>query len=146
MVIYHLVNRDFRLHQHLDLGSRLLSLAEAKKLAKVCLSQQQKLSRQKCFSSTKTFVATKLCLGLRLLSLAAAKKNMQKYASRDKNILARQNVYRDKIMFDRQNLSRDKHIFFSTKDVFCRDKHIFVVTKIILVAAPANNSLSPCEL
>ena len=35
-------------------------------------------------------------------------------------------------------------IFVATKDVFCRDKHmfklVFVATKIILVAAPANNT------
>ena len=42
-------------------------------------------------------------------------------------------------------------IFVATKDVFCRDKHkhgfcrdkTFVATKMILVAAPANDTIGP---
>ena len=42
-------------------------------------------------------------------------------------------------------LSRQKYAcrdktFVATKDVFCHDKHVFVATKMILVAAPANDT------
>ena len=48
----------------------------------------------------------------------------------------------------RQKFCHDKHIFVATKDLFCLDKHMFlatnyktfVPTKMILVAAPANDS------
>ena len=39
------------------------------------------------------------------------------------------------------NFCRGKHSFVETKDVFCRDKHVFVATKLILVAAPATDSV-----
>ena len=54
----------------------------------------------------------------------------------------------------RQKLCRYKHTFVATKDMFCRDKHMFVatkrvcrdksfvVTKMILMAAPVNESHS----
>ena len=36
---------------------------------------------------------------------------------------------------------RDKHVFVATKHVFCRDKtFVSVATKMVLVAAPANDS------
>ena len=35
-----------------------------------------------------------------------------------------------------------KHIFVASKHDFCRDKIMFVATKIILVAAPANDSVA----
>ena len=45
-----------------------------------------------------------------------------------------------------QTLSRQKYTFVATKDVLCRDKHVFVSTKLfietkmILMAAPDNDS------
>ena len=36
----------------------------------------------------------------------------------------------------------DKHTFVVTEDVFCSDKS-FVATKLILVAAPTNDSQAP---
>ena len=39
------------------------------------------------------------------------------------------------------NLSQQKYVCRNKKDMFCYDKHIcFVVTKMILVAAPANDT------
>ena len=53
------------------------------------------------------------------------------------------------IFLSRQNFCRDKKHFVATKIIlslqayFCRDKRVivFVATKLILVAAPANDSL-----
>ena len=82
---------------------------------------------------------------------------------RDKHVLslARQNIFvstnpltlshtfvatkdvfcRDKSKLIRQNyVCRDTHTFVETKDVFCRHK-TFVATKMILGAAPANNTV-----
>ena len=54
-----------------------------------------------------------------------------------------------KLLSQQIRVCRDKQTFVATKDVFCRDKHMFdtqsktfVATKIMLVAAPANDSLS----
>ncbi|RTZ95260.1 MAG: hypothetical protein DSY90_13860, partial [Deltaproteobacteria bacterium] len=52
---------------------------------------------------------------------------------RDKHEFVATNVYRDKL------LSRQKTVLSSQTHV-CRDKLLFVTTKIILVAAPANNT------
>ena len=54
--------------------------------------------------------------------------------------LSRQIFVATNIFLLRQNFCRDKHTFVATKDVFFQ-KTCFVATKIILVAAPANDSL-----
>ena len=52
----------------------------------------------------------------------------------------------------RQKFCHDKHTFVMTKVMFCRNKHMFVVTntfvttKIILVAAPTNDSTQAKKL
>ena len=46
----------------------------------------------------------------------------------------------------RQNLCLDKILFVTTKDMFCRDKHGFVAAKMILEAAPANDTSPPPPL
>ena len=38
------------------------------------------------------------------------------------------------------NFCRDKHNFAATEDVFCRDKSMLVAAKMILVAAPVNDT------
>ena len=55
--------------------------------------------------------------------------------------LSRQNTsfVATKVCLSRQNFCRNK-IRFVTAKVFCRDKRTFVATKMILVAAPANES------
>ena len=80
---------------------------------------------------------------------------------RDKHVfVATKDVFcRDKSMFDATKICRDKnikvifvatsfkHVFVATKHVFCRnyfcrDKtRVFVATKMILVAAPSNDTL-----
>ena len=74
--------------------------------------------------------------------------NHKYHFCRDKTRLLSRQKYacHDKHVFVATNICRDKHNFVATKVLsqqayFCRDKHkAFVVTKIIVVAAPANDS------
>ena len=107
------------------------------------LTQVSFLSRQNT-----SFVSTKVCL---------PRQNI----CRDKICLSGQTFCHDKHTFvttkdvfcpDKHDKSklvatkvfcRDKHIFVATEDMFCRDKHMIVATKIILMAAPANDTFQP---
>ena len=92
----------------------------------------------------------------------------QAYFSRDKSMLVATNTYLSQqivvTLVATKIFCRGKYTFVATKDVFCHDKHVFVTwlsrqtrvpppfqtrvcrdktfvaTKVILVAAPANNS------
>ena len=46
-----------------------------------------------------------------------------------------------KIILSQQKFCCGKNTFVMTKDVFCHDIHMFVMTKMILVAAPASDSM-----
>ena len=98
------------------------------------------------FSRNKTFVAT---------NISRDKHNFTKHVfCRDRSILVttKRLSQQTRVCYDkdswRQKLCHDKHTFVETKDVFCLEKHMFVATndktfvptKIILVAAPANDS------
>ena len=64
------------------------------------------------------------------------------FAYKTSLLLSRQtHVCRDKHL-SQQKFCRGKHTFVATKGMFCCDKHVSVATKIILMAAPANNSWS----
>ena len=84
---------------------------------KVCLSRQTYFCRDKHLSR-QFFIATNVILLTR-----------QAYFCRDKHL-------------SQQKFCRGKHTFVATKDMFCCDKHVSVATKIILMAAPANDSWS----
>ena len=65
------------------------------------------------------------------------------------NFATKHVFHRDKSMLVVTRNCREKIMFVATKDVFCRDKRMFdtqsktfLATKMILVAAPANDSLS----
>ena len=46
-----------------------------------------------------------------------------------------------KLLSRQTRVCRDKNVFVATKHVFCCDKSMLGATKMILVAAPANDSL-----
>ena len=87
-----------------------------------------------------------------LLSLAGAATRIifvvtkvllrQKYACRNKTFVTTNTFVATKV-FSRQKYFVATNIIFSLRQMFCHGKHTFVVTKIILVAAPANDSLQP---
>ena len=95
------------------------------------------LSWQTCVCHNKSFVLQqayfchdKRCVLLRQSHVCCDKSmhpSRQNYVCCDKTILSQQFFF------------RDKHTFVTTKNVFCHDK-TFVATKMILLAAPTNDS------
>ena len=83
------------------------------------------------------FVVTKVCF----LSVVTKVLLRQKCFVTTK-LLSQEIFVKTNLILSWQQLCHDKHIFVATKDVFCvcHDK-TFVATKMILVAAPANDSL-----
>ena len=121
------------------------------------LLRQRVFSRQKtCFVAKKSMlVATKFCLSRQKVCHGkyVATEHVFRFLCRDRTrLLSRQNYastvfIATKVCLSRQNyvcrdklLSRQKTCFVVT-NTFCRDKHkTFVASKMILMAAPANDS------
>ena len=124
---------------------------------KLCLSQQQKLSWHifvainTCLSRHK-FVMTSILLLRQKTCFVTTNTclSRQTYFCVTKVCLLQQIFVVTKIGLSWQRFCRDKHTFVTTKDFFCHDKHVFfrdktfVVTKMILMAAPTNNSFGGC--
>ena len=124
---------------------------------KICLPRQNFCCDKIKFVATKYFVAEQKRSDILLRHVFVSTKHVfvakkqqkttttclsqQAYFCRDKRcVLSRQTrVCRDK---SKLYVCRDKHTFVATKDYFCLDKKI-VATKIILVAAPANDTCPP---
>ena len=77
--------------------------------------------------------------------MLAATKYFCCYKTRDKHtVVAAKDVFcrdKSKLVETKKHVWRT-HTFVVTKDVFCRDKS-FVATKMILLAAPANDTPPP---
>ena len=104
---------------------------------KTCLLSQRKYAWR-----DKTMIVTTkyFCHICRILIIFVTTKHV---FCRDKimqvSFLLRQNVCHDKtVSHDERFLMTS--IFLSQQEMFCCDKHMFVMTKIILVAAPTNDS------
>ena len=122
---------------HVDHVCCLLSLAESATsvifvMTKVCPSQQN-------FCHDKH-----VCC---LLSLAESATSiifvMTKVCPSQQNFCHDKHVCCDKSFFHDNLLLLWQTYFFSLRQMFCHGKHTFVVTKMILVAAPAKDSLQP---
>ena len=98
----------------------------------VTLIRQHSISTESfADSATLTFFATNTCL------------SRENTSCRDKSmlVLSRQIYFvSTNIILSRQRFCRGKHAFVAKKDLFCCEKHVFVATRMILVAAPANDS------
>ena len=108
---------------------RMLAVTKLSSLQKLCLSRKNVLSRQACFLSRQTRVCRD-------------KNN----ACHDKNFchLSQQKLYwsQEKVFVATKNMfCRGQNVFLATRPSFCRDKN----TNMILVAAPANDSLCRCD-
>ena len=111
------------------------------------------LSRQTYSCCKKTFVATNICRDKHIFVVTICCCDKLTFVTtkhvfcRDKSMLVRttklsqqKNIVATNVLFVQQKFCCSKHTFVMTKDVFCYDKHMFVMTKMILVAAPANDT------
>ena len=95
------------------------------------------------FVGPKVFVAPNTCLSHKNMLVATNTCLSRQSFCRNKH-----NFVATTVLSQQAYFCREKHAFFATEYVFrdktraCRDK-TFVATKIILVAAPANDSSSP---
>ena len=114
---------------------------------------------QVSFLSRQTFCCDKQnkCLPRQNTSFVTTKRLLRQIFVTTNIILSRRKFCHDKLTFvatntclfvvtkhvfwrKRRKICRNKHEVLSRQAYFCCDKHVFVATKMILVAAPANDS------